>query len=81
MFEFTNRGVQYSSREYREQLLKTGARISVLVVGNPYDNAKAESFFKMLKQEEAYLKDYNSFAMQNRKGEFSTRSALLSLCV
>lgn len=24
--------------------------------GNPYDNAKAESFFKTLKREEVYLK-------------------------
>ncbi len=28
----------------------------------PYDNAKAESFFKTLKQEEVYLKEYDSFA-------------------
>ena len=27
----------------------------------PYDNAKAESFFKTLKQEEVYLKEYESF--------------------
>jgi len=27
-------------------------------VGNPYDNAKAESFFKTLKAEEVYLKEY-----------------------
>ena len=25
--------------------------------GNPYDNAKAESFFKTLKREEVYLKE------------------------
>jgi putative transposase len=31
-------------------------------VGNPYDNAKAESFFKTLKSEEVYLKQYQSFA-------------------
>ncbi len=31
-------------------------------VSNPYDNAKAESFFKTLKQEEVYLKEYESFA-------------------
>ncbi len=31
-------------------------------VGNPYDNAKAESFFKTLKTEEVYLKQYQSFA-------------------
>ncbi|GCE50685.1 integrase core domain-containing protein [Thermosporothrix hazakensis] len=30
-------------------------------VDNPYDNAKAESFFKTLKQEEVYLKEYQSF--------------------
>ncbi len=30
--------------------------------GNPYDNAKAESFFKTLKREEVYLKDYGTFA-------------------
>jgi putative transposase len=29
---------------------------------NPHDNAKAESFFKTLKQEEVYLKDYQTFA-------------------
>lgn len=29
--------------------------------GNASDNAKAESFFKTLKQEEVYLKQYQSF--------------------
>ena len=28
--------------------------------GNPYDNAKAESFFKTLKAEEVYLNDYRT---------------------
>ena len=28
--------------------------------GNPYDNAKAESFFKTLKVEEVYLNDYRT---------------------
>ncbi len=35
---------------------------SVPEVCAPYDNAKAESFFKTLKQEEVYLKEYDSFA-------------------
>lgn len=30
--------------------------------GNPYNNAKAESFFKSLKREEMYLQDYQTFA-------------------
>ncbi len=56
------RGVQYASHEYIEQLQAIEAQISMSAVGNPYDNAKAESFFKTLKQEEMYLKEYNSFA-------------------
>jgi putative transposase len=44
-----------------EQLQAIGAQISMSAVGNPYDNAKAESFFKTLKQEEVYLKEYDSF--------------------
>jgi len=31
-------------------------------VGNPYDNAQAESFMKTLKVEEVYLDRYESFA-------------------
>ena len=30
-------------------------------VGNPYDNAKAESFMKTLKVEAVYLMDYETF--------------------
>ena len=29
--------------------------------GNPFDNAKAESFMKTLKQEEVYLWEYSTF--------------------
>ena len=29
--------------------------------GNPYDNAKAESFMKTLKVEEVYLMEYETF--------------------
>jgi putative transposase len=31
-------------------------------VGNPYDNAQAESFMKTLKVEEIYLSGYETFA-------------------
>lgn len=39
-----------------------GARLSRAAVGNPYDNAKAESVFKTLTHEEVYLNDYRTFA-------------------
>ena len=35
---------------------------SMSAVGNPYDNAQAESFMKTLKVEEVYLDRYESFA-------------------
>ena len=41
--------MQYASHEYIEQLQVIGAQISMSAVGNPYDNAKAERFFKTLK--------------------------------
>jgi transposase InsO family protein len=62
LIHHSDRGVQYASYEYIEQLQEIGAQISMSAVGNPYDNAKAESFFKTLKQEEVYLKEYYSFS-------------------
>jgi putative transposase len=58
----SDRGVQYASSEYVSRLEEIGARVSMSATGNPYDNAKAESFFKTLKREEVYLKDYQTFA-------------------
>ncbi len=62
LIHHSDRGVQYASYDYVEQLEQIGAQISMSSVSNPYDNAKAESFFKTLKQEEVYLKEYESFA-------------------
>jgi putative transposase len=53
--------VQYASSEYIGRLKEVGAQISMAAVGNPYENAKAESFFRALKIEEVYLKDYRTF--------------------
>src|SRR5258708_26460977 len=53
-----DRGVQYASADYVARLEQAGARLSMSAVGNPYDNAKGESFFKTLKQEEVYLNDH-----------------------
>ncbi len=62
LIHHSDRGVQYASHDYIEQLEQIEAQISMSAVGNPYENAKAESFFKTLKMEEVYLKDYESFA-------------------
>src|SRR5581483_364773 len=35
---------------------------TVLLIGNPYDNAKCESFMKTLKQEEIYTREYRDRA-------------------
>jgi putative transposase len=48
----SDRGVQYASTEYRERLASHEITISMSRPGNPYDNAKAESFMKTLKTEE-----------------------------
>jgi putative transposase len=56
----SDRGVQYAATAYIERLRRADARISMSAKGNPYDNAKAESFFKTLKVEEVYLNDYRS---------------------
>jgi putative transposase len=53
----SGRGVQYASKEYVELLLKHGAAPSMSGAGNPYDNAKCESFIRTLKQEEIYTVD------------------------
>jgi transposase InsO family protein len=61
LIHHSDRGVQYASSAYVERLESIGARPSMSAKGNPYDNAKAESFFKTLKREEVYLKDYRTF--------------------
>jgi putative transposase len=54
----SDRGVQYCSQTYVNRLQAYGFAISMSRTGNPYDNAKAESFMKTLKSEEVYLHQY-----------------------
>jgi transposase InsO family protein len=61
LIHHSDRGVQYASAAYVARLTNVDARISMAAVGNPYENAKAESFFKTLKREEVYLNHYQSF--------------------
>jgi putative transposase len=45
LIHHADRGVQYASADYVARLEAAGAHISMTAVGNPYENAKAESFF------------------------------------
>jgi len=54
----SDQGVQYASGEYIDELKRHGFEISMARVGNPYENARMESFFKTLKYEEVYLCEY-----------------------
>lgn len=56
----SDQGVQYASGEYIDELKGHGFEISMARAGNPYENAKMESFFKTLKYEEVYLCEYET---------------------
>jgi putative transposase len=58
----SDRGSQYASELYRQLLADHDLVGSMSRRGNPYDNAKAESFMKTLKVEAAYLMAYETFA-------------------
>jgi transposase InsO family protein len=58
----SDRGVQYCSHAYVEILEAHDFVISMSRTGNPYDNAKAESFMKTLKTEEVHLRQYRDEA-------------------
>ena len=54
----SDRGVQYAAEAYVARLQAYGFAISMSRSGNPYDNARAESFLKTLKSEEVHLNRY-----------------------
>jgi putative transposase len=57
----SDRGSQYAADDYRAELAKYGLMGSMGRRGNPFDNAKAESFMRTLKVEEVYLMEYETF--------------------
>jgi len=57
----SDRGSQYASEPYRVVLREHGLVGSMGRRGNPYDNAKPESFMKTLKVEAVYLMSYENF--------------------
>jgi putative transposase len=58
LIHHSDRGVQYACADYVERLERRAIAISMSRPGNPYDNAKAESFMKTLKTEEVNGKAY-----------------------
>ncbi len=56
----SDRGVQYASCEFREELQKHKVIQSMSRKGNCWDNAVAENFFKILKSEMIYHQQYQS---------------------
>ena len=56
----SDRGVQYVSEGYMDFLNKHGFRPSMSKVATPEENAFIEAFFKTLKREEVYARDYRS---------------------
>ena len=61
LIHHSDRGVQYTARAYTSCLSTIGAQPSMTQTGNPRENAYAESFFKTLKVEEVYLKEYETY--------------------
>ena len=58
LLHHSDRGVQYASAAYTGLLEAHGVLISMSRRGNPYDNARAESFMKTLKYEEVLVNEY-----------------------
>ena len=57
----SDRGSQYAAKVYRDELATRGFKGSMGRRGNPYDNAKAESFMKTLKVEGVYPMAFETF--------------------
>ena len=66
LIHHSDRGVQYACGEYTQLLQARGVQISMSRKGNPYDNAKAESFMKTLKYEEVHRVEYKDLAEVRR---------------
>lgn len=56
----SDRGVQYACIDYVKYLEKNNFKISQSRLATPEDNAFIESFFKTMKKEEVYFKDYKT---------------------
>jgi len=62
LIHHSDQGIQYACEEYRRLLAGHGLQASMSRVGNPYDNAKAESFMATLKREQIDGRRYRDLA-------------------
>jgi putative transposase len=60
LMHHSDRGSQYTSKEFKELTFGYGIKLSMSGKGHCYDNAVAESFFHTLKTEEVHLKRYKT---------------------
>lgn len=73
LIHHSDRGIQYACGEYMALLRAHDIQPSMSRVGNPYDNAKAESFMKTLKAEEVDGRDYRNITdAREQIGDFIT---------
>jgi putative transposase len=66
LIHHSDRGVQYASIAYRKRLAEHDIAVSMSRPGNPFDNAKAESFMKTLKTEEINGKAFGDISAARR---------------
>lgn len=65
----SEQGSHFTSPKYTEMFLKAGAKISMEHRGHAYDNIFIERFWRSLKYEDIYLKDYQ-YPREARNGIF-----------
>ena len=71
LIHHSDRGVQYASIAYRQRLSEHDVILSMSRPGNPFDNAKAESFMKTLKTEELNARSFKTIDdARNRIDDF-----------
>ncbi len=62
----SDRGVQYACKSFRKELKSHGLLPSMSRTGDPWDNAVAESFFRILKSELVYHTMWDGYADAHR---------------
>jgi putative transposase len=79
LIHHSDRGVQYASTDYRQRLAGHDIAVSMSRPGNPYDNAKAESFMKTSRPKKSTAAASTTSSMQDvSSASSSTPSTTLS---